>query len=523
MEPVAITTELNVGQKSHEGMSGKANEDSLGVFAWKYESRHKLILGVVADGVGGQIAGEVASRLAVETIQNYFNALERIENINNHLEESIVAANNAVYKASRDNPEFRGMSTTVAMTAFIDDHLFMAHVGDSRIYLYRDSRMRQISVDHTWAQEAIEAGLLTPEQAKKHPNRNVIRRHLGGSMEVEVDHRLVLEVGQSPVAARANQGMIIREGDTLLICSDGLTDMINDQSVIESLYNHYFDLPSAVDELVDKANEAGGKDNITVVILQAPPKGPPPVAPVAAPAIAAAAAAAAAAETSAAAAAAAVATAPAAAPAAAVPASPPPAVAPTPAKTGGGGGKAALLLIGGALLIFILALVIGGIVILGGSGDDGQTPEGATAPVVAPEGETVEPGAPATAAFLTTESGGDGTDDGSSPVDTPGLIPTLRSTVSPSPTRRNTIIRPTNTPSPTDASSSGGPPPSNTQPPQATNPPAATSTPAPPTNTPEPATDTPEPPTDTPEPPTDEPTLEVTISVPPPSDTELTE
>ncbi|MGB3714054.1 MAG: PP2C family serine/threonine-protein phosphatase [Candidatus Promineifilaceae bacterium] len=502
-------------------MSGKANEDSLGVFAWKYESRHKLILGVVADGVGGQIAGEVASRVAVETIQNYFNAIERIDNINNHLEEAIVAANKAVYQASRDNPEYRGMSTTVAMTAIIDDHLFTAHVGDSRIYLYRDGRLRQISIDHTWAQEAIDAGLLTPEQAKKHPNRNVIRRHLGGSMEVEVDHRLALEAGQSPVAARANQGMIIREGDTLLICSDGLTDMINDQAVLESLYNHYFDLQTASDELVDKANQAGGKDNITVVILQAPPKGPPPAAVIAAPAIATAATPAAVTPAAATPAAAHVAT-----PAAPIPVSPQHAVAPPPAKTGGSVRKAALLLIGGAVLIFILVVVVGGILFFGGSGDEAETPEGATTvPVVVPEGATIEPGAPATAAFLTTESGGLGTEDGSSPINTPGLIPTLRATISPSATRTRVIVRPTETPtaSPSNTPSSGGGPPrpTNTRPPantpQPTNPPAPTNTPQSPTNTPAPPTNTPEPPTNTPEPPTSEPTIEPTIEQPTPT------
>lgn len=518
MEPVDITGELNFAQNSHEGMSGKANEDSLGVFAWKYENRHKLILGVVADGVGGQIAGEVASRLAVETIENYFNALQRVDNINNHLEESILAANSAVYQASRDNPDFRGMSTTVAMTAVIDDHLFTAHVGDSRIYLYRDGFLRQISTDHTWAQEAIEAGLLSPEQAKKHPNRNVIRRHLGGSSEVEVDHRLILEPGQSPVAARANQGMVIREGDTLLICSDGLNDMITDQSIIESLYNHYFELDTCASELIDKANAAGGKDNITVVILQAPPKGPPPVAPIIAPAAVAAVAGStagtpvttAAIATSSAAAASAGAT--------AVPASPQATVAPPSPVEARSGGKVALLLIGGAVIIFILALIVGGVFLFGGSGDDNGTPEEATVPGIIPEDATFEPGAPATAAFLTTESGGPGTVEGVSPVDTPGLIPTLRATTSPSVDSPD-ALPPTDTPSPSPTNTpqpGGGPAPQRTRTPIPANTPQPTSAPLP-TNTPIPA-NTPRPPTNTPVPPPANtpipPTIEITVEVP---------
>jgi serine/threonine protein phosphatase PrpC len=519
MEPVAITNELNVGQLSHEGMSGKANEDSLGVFAWNHENRNKLMLGVVADGVGGQIAGEVASRVALETVESYFNALPRIDNINNHLEEAIVAANKAVFQASRDNPDYRGMSTTMAITAIIDDHIFTAHVGDSRIYLYRDGRLRQISVDHTWAQEAIEAGLLTPEQAKKHPNRNVIRRHLGGAMEVEVDHRLALEPGQSAVAARANQGMVMREGDTLLICSDGLTDMITDQSVIESLYNHYFDLEACVNELIVKANQAGGKDNITVVILQAPPKGPPPIAPIAAP-ITAAAAAPAATPTAAPTAAA---TAAATAAVAAVPATPQVAAAPPPVKEGRSGGTVALLLIGGAVTIFVIALIAGGIILIGGSGSDNGTPEGTAAPGILPEDTTYEPGAPATAAFLTTESGGVSTEEGASPLDTPGLIPTLRATISASATRPPVINRgtdtptatgtntptsgggnavPTRTPRPAQPTNTQSAPPTNTQPPPPTNtqpPPPTNTQPPPPTNTqPPPPTNTqPPPPTNT--------------------------
>jgi serine/threonine protein phosphatase PrpC len=523
MEPVDIAGELNVAQNSHEGMSGKANEDSLGVFAWKYAGRQKLILGVVADGVGGQIAGEVASRLAVEAVDNYFSRLGRIDNINNHLEESILGANNAVYEASRDNPDFRGMSTTIAMTAVIDDHLFTAHVGDSRIYLYRDGYLRQISVDHTWAQEAIEAGLLSPEQAKKHPNRNVIRRHLGGSAEVEVDHRLQLEPGQSPVAARANQGMVIREGDTLLICSDGLTDMITDQSVIESLYNHYFDLDTCVNELIDKANKAGGKDNITVVILQMPPKGPPPFAPIVAPTAAAAGAAAAPAPAAAATAATAAAAASTTASAASVTPSPQAVAAPPPSKESSSGSKAALLLIGGAVIIFILALAVGGVFLFAGSGDSDGTPEETSVPGIVPGEVTYEPGAPATAAFLTTESGGPGTVEGASPIDTPGLIPTLRATTSATATRPN-APPPTETPSPSPSNtavSGSGPGTQSTSTPRPANTPRPTIAPQP-TNTPKPPTNTPlPPPTNTPQPPPTNtpipPTIEITLEIPTPT------
>jgi protein phosphatase len=493
MEPVPVGDELNIAQNTHEGMSGKRNEDFLGVFAWQYDGRQKLTLGIVADGVGGQIAGEVASRLTVDTMKNYFDGLARIENINKHLEEAILAANKAVYQASRENPDYRGMSTTIAVTAIIDNHLFTAHVGDSRIYLFRDGRLRQMSTDHTWAQEAIEAGLLSPEQAKKHPNRNVIRRHLGGTEEVEVDHRLVLEPGQSPVAARANQGMILREGDTLLICSDGLTDMITDQSVLESLHGHYFDLDVAASELIDKANQAGGKDNITVVIVQEPPKGPPPPL-VVAPTVAS--------STPKPEAVATVKTAP-----------PPLTPAAAPAAAGGGGSKLAIFVIGGVVIVFLMLAAVVGIFIIGGSDDNGTTPEGATLPAIVPENTTYEPGAPATASFLTSESGGNGTAEGSSPLDTPELIPTLRATLAETATSTRRVLQATSTPEatdiPTNTPSPGEPPPPTDAPPPPTNTsPPPTNTSAPPTNTPT-ATNT-VPPTDTPTP---------TNTVPPPLET----
>jgi len=171
MERAQIGTDLKAGYASHEGMSGKHNEDYYGMFAWKLDDRRNFYLGVVADGVGGQSAGEVASHLTVGAIQNYFDQQKKIENnVSPHLERAIQIANETVHKASNENPEQRGMSTTVAVAAFINDRLYTAHVGDSRIYLMRDGQLRQISIDHTWAQEAIEAGLLTPEQAKTHPN-----------------------------------------------------------------------------------------------------------------------------------------------------------------------------------------------------------------------------------------------------------------------------------------------------------------------------------------------------------------
>lgn len=502
MEKAKINKDLSIGQGSHEGMSGKHNEDSKGVFSWKINGQQKMILGVVADGVGGQTAGEVASSLAVNTIEAYFDRQERISNVSGHLEQSILAANEAIYNESQNKPELRGMASTVAMVAILDGKFYTAHVGDSRIYLLRDGELRQISVDHTWAQEAIDAGLLTRERAKTHPNRNVIRRHLGGRLQVEVDHRLMLADGQSVQEALSNQGSQVEPGDTFLICSDGLTDMIDDGEVYDSLQAHYRNLQVATQELIDKANRAGGKDNITVVLLQVPGgKAPaaiarPAAAVGAAPAVAASGA------------------------------------APTAEAAATSTGRSfTWLLLGGFLILLLFGVGVGLFLVFGDQLGGDSTPEPTVAvPELVPTDQLLTPGAPATAAILATarsiEGGGEegGGEESPSAVDTPALLPTLRATDTPTPRPIPATDTPTatTTRTPTPGSSGGGPQPtpkpgSTSTPAPATNTPAqATNTPAPATNTPAPATDTPAPPTDTPVPPTDTP---VPTAEPPPTDT----
>ena len=516
MERAQIGTDLKVGYASHEGMSGKHNEDFFGMFAWKLDDQRNFYLGVVADGVGGQSAGEVASRLTVGAIQDYFDQQTQIEkNVSAHLERAIQVANETVHKASLENPERRGMSTTVAVAAFINDRLYTAHVGDSRIYLLRDGRLRQISIDHTWAQEAIEAGLLTPEQAKTHPNRNVIRRHLGGQPNVQVDHRLAIESGQSGQEAVGNQGLALRSSDTVLICSDGLTDMISDGAVHDSLQKHFSDLPSAAQELIDKGNRAGGRDNITLVIMQVPGEAPPMVVAPVGGAVAAAAG---------------MAAQPAATPAAAAVA------APASVEQKGGRG-ATWLIIGGAIILFLLAAAAGLAFVVSSSLGGDATPTVPELQMTVPPDVTLPAGAPATAAILATASalgtpGLDGSD-----LEEPDLIPTLRSTLTATPASSGPLATatPTNTPTSTAGTSGGGPRPtstprpSNTKAPATSTPPAtiaptATNTPAlptatntsePPTNTPELPTNTPEPPTNTPDPPTNTPDQPTNTPEPP--------
>ncbi len=485
MERLSQISTLKVFGGTHEGMSGKHNEDSYGIFAWKLDQERIFHLGVVADGVGGQIAGEVASRLTIETIGDYFDGQDTISNISGHLEQAILVANEAVYNASQENSEYKGMSTTVAMAAIVDNRLYTAHIGDSRIYLLRDGRLQQISIDHTWAQEAIEAGLLTREQAKTHPNRNVIKRHLGGKLQIEVDHRLALVKGQTAEEAHANQGMPLNIGDTILICSDGLTDMISDDEALESLNNHFQDLTAATNELIDKANRNGGRDNITVVLLQVPGAEGLPVATTIlehkpSPAIV---------EPTL------ITSAPKnvsqSKPANTATVAAPPVVV-QPEKEGGRSLRIPILaLVGGGILLIIL-LAVGAFFIFGDSLAGSSTPTQTATPTTVQEtpSPTNTPGSPATAAFLETAASSTESSQESVPEGTVDGAPTLRPTLTPSITpTRTPLPPPSSTPTPEDTPvplpTVEIPTEEPTSQPQPTSPPPATSTQPPqPTETP---------------------------------------
>ncbi len=407
MEPVARSQAIRIGHGTHEGMSGKDNEDSYGYFSWKVDEQRVLHVGVVADGVGGQTAGELASTMAVQAVKEYFDRLPRLTDIPAHLAEAILSANAAVYNYAQQNPDVQGMGTTMVVAAILGSRLFTAYVGDSRIYRYRPGQLQQLSVDHTWAQEAIEAGLLTREQAKRHPNRNVIKRYLGGILEIEVDHRLMLKPDQNREQAEANQGVRLQKGDTILLCSDGLTDMIDDQSVLATLQRHP-GLQTAVAELIDKANQAGGKDNITVVLMQMPGGVP------------------------------------------AVPGPPvPETVEPLPVPAGGRRWILPLILTAVGLVTIVTLVGAGALLFFrgNGGGGDGPPPTPAGAEVLPTEVIPFEQQvAPATAVILLTRlQQGESDDFIATHQATPGLIPTLAALLTATPTP----LPPTRTPAPT--------------------------------------------------------------------------
>ena len=204
----------------------------------------------VADGMGGHAAGEIASSITIADIKSRFNMGEHqtldAREFLGFLGRILETANTNVLAAGQDNNN-RGMGTTCTLVALRGRKLYYAHVGDSRAYLIRQGRMRQITTDHSWVQESVDAGILTAQEARTHPNRNVITRAVGLDPDVKVD------LGSHE----------LKTGDLIVLCSDGLNSMISD-AAIENM-THLCSDNDLCQALVNAAKEAGGDDNITVI------------------------------------------------------------------------------------------------------------------------------------------------------------------------------------------------------------------------------------------------------------------
>jgi protein phosphatase len=255
--------------KSHPGMSGKNNEDRFGVTAFQISNKNPtpVLVAVLSDGVGGHKAGEVAAELAVNQIMQAVTESKGQSPVQT-MEEGINRANQAIFAESQKDNGKQGMAATVAVTWMIGHRLFTASVGDSRIYLMRGTSIRQLSVDHTWIQEALDNNIITPDEVEGNPNRHVIRRYLGGPNPPETDFRMRLNQGEPDQQAYNNQGVAIQTGDRLLLCSDGLTDLVSDAEILAAFNG--IDANQAVDNLIDLANQRGGHDNITIITYEIP-------------------------------------------------------------------------------------------------------------------------------------------------------------------------------------------------------------------------------------------------------------
>lgn len=250
---------MRVDSKSltHVGMKRPLNEDS-------FCSNVEEGLYVVADGMGGHAHGEVASRLAVETIEEFIKltsgdtdvtwpyGIDETLSLNgNRLKTSIRFANQKLLEHARSSAGCEGMATTVVAVLVEDNLAEIAHVGDSRLYLVRDGKITRITSDHSWVNEQVQSGVIDSEQARNHPLRNVVTRALGGRPDLEVDV----------------QTLEMQPGDRLLLCSDGLTTMLDDDEILRIVLGGDGGVDQT-DELIRAANESGGEDNTTAILLK---------------------------------------------------------------------------------------------------------------------------------------------------------------------------------------------------------------------------------------------------------------
>jgi protein phosphatase len=236
---------------SDVGLSREHNEDCI---RWDID----LGLVMLADGMGGHNAGEVASELAVTAIHDALldvltpEMLEtKVIKCEDAVRESVIYANEEIFEQAQERIECAGMGTTIALTLFHENLVTWAHVGDSRIYRLRNAELTQITQDHSLVQEMVDNGYLSQEEALISTSRNLITRALGIAPEVEVD--VMTEE--------------LDEDDVFLLCSDGLTDLVTDAEILETMMEHRSDMEAAMKQLVDMANDKGGTDNISVILI----------------------------------------------------------------------------------------------------------------------------------------------------------------------------------------------------------------------------------------------------------------
>ena len=234
------------------GLARENNEDAV---AYDVETQ----LCILADGMGGYNAGEIASSMAVAFIKSEMSRwlVQAGKNANSKevrraMEICVANANHSIFNAANSNPQYTGMGTTLVMAAFQDDRIMVGHIGDSRCYRLRGEQFQQITKDHSLLQEQMDAGLLTPEQALTSANKNLVTRALG------VEDTVMLEVNEYKVEA----------GDIYLLCSDGLSDMVRDEPISRIMMAES-ELPDKARQLIAAANEAGGRDNISVMLALA--------------------------------------------------------------------------------------------------------------------------------------------------------------------------------------------------------------------------------------------------------------
>ncbi|HLS86856.1 MAG TPA: Stp1/IreP family PP2C-type Ser/Thr phosphatase [Burkholderiales bacterium] len=252
-----LTQALEIASATDPGMVRSHNEDSVAA-----DPANGLV--VLADGMGGYNAGEVASGMATTVIVTEMQqALSRARPYDldpktsqpvaaRLVREQVLKANTSIYQAAQSQPQYAGMGTTLVVCLFYDNRVLVAHLGDSRLYRLRDGSFTQVTRDHSLLQEQIDSGLITAEQAKHAQHKNLVTRALG------IDPSVDPEMREYPT----------RPGDIYLLCSDGLNDMVEDEDIGMAVETLGANLPLAAQQLVQMANDNGGRDNVSVILVR---------------------------------------------------------------------------------------------------------------------------------------------------------------------------------------------------------------------------------------------------------------
>jgi protein phosphatase len=238
--------------ESHPGQVRPLNEDAIG-------ARPDLGLFVLGDGLGGYNAGEIASTMAVSALlskladdYDYAQASGVPFDPRRTLSERLIEMNGIITRAAAHSTAFEGMATTIVIAWILGDRLWIAHAGDSRLYRFREGVLEGLTRDHSFSQELLDAGMVTEEEARLLPAKNLVTRALGAGGDVDP------EVNEYP----------LRVGDVLMLCSDGLTEMIDDVQIAGAIFASVPDVQRAAQRLVDLANAAGGRDNVSVIVIR---------------------------------------------------------------------------------------------------------------------------------------------------------------------------------------------------------------------------------------------------------------
>lgn len=242
---------MKIGYKSDVGRIRENNEDSLLVIQ---EHSPDYCVFAVADGMGGHQAGEVASAMAIEGLKKFFvkqNIINKTYQKSEHIQKLINNINSNIYNVSLEKPELHGMGTTLTSVLYRQNQLYISHIGDSRVYRINDEGIEQLTEDHSLVAGLIREGTITKEQARSHPQKNVITRAIGTDLNVKSD----------------TYHYTLQDEDIILLCTDGLSNLVS-ESEIKHIIESNVDLQEAANSLVQLANAKGGTDNITLIIFQ---------------------------------------------------------------------------------------------------------------------------------------------------------------------------------------------------------------------------------------------------------------